>query len=130
MPLPNSLESDIRGESLLHLNGECSASLVIANMQSWACGECPRNRHAQATVGFSRISRTCAISGAKATNLVKQNKQFCTCASFVFVHFRSVSSLKEQRSTSLNASRGREDAEFSLHISTSVRVNTSIQILD
>jgi len=67
MPLPNSLESDIRGESLLHLNGECSASLVIANMQSWACGECPRNRHAQATVGFSRISRTCAISGAKAT---------------------------------------------------------------
>lgn len=67
MPLPNSLESDIRGESLLHLNGECSASLVIVNMQSWACGECPRNRHAQATVGFPRISRTCAISGTKAT---------------------------------------------------------------
>lgn len=43
MPLPNWLESDIRGESLLHLDGECSASLVIVNMQSWACGECPRN---------------------------------------------------------------------------------------
>lgn len=75
MPLPNWLEGDIRGESILHLNGECSASLVIANMQSWACGEfVPKivmHRQQRGFHGFRELAQYQERRQREGTNLSK-----------------------------------------------------------